>query len=158
MLPSSGITPARRTGAKPEPESRRVRKDRRLSSGVSSGRWSERDARARPWRPPQTQRHSEISTSSPCRPKKTRKLRGETRMGRQSRKYRALSKGHSAATPSPPLVMASSRMWLAAAAKPTPKAAGREQRSQGARAAPNSPMSSAKSREWEKPLCPSRSA
>lgn len=61
----------------------------------------------------QTQRHSEISTSSPCLPKKTRKLRGETRMGRQSRKYRALSKGHSAATPSPPLVMASSRIWLA---------------------------------------------
>ena len=52
MLPSSGITPARRTGAKPEPESRRVRRDRRFSSGASSGRWPERDATARPWRPP----------------------------------------------------------------------------------------------------------
>ena len=56
-----------------------------------------------------------IQIASFCRMPKPRSVKnreattGETRMGRQGRKWRALSKGEKKATPSPPLVMASKR-------------------------------------------------
>lgn len=75
-----------------------------------------------------TQRNSESMTESPRCDRSPLRPNGETRIGRQSQKYRVWSKGQNAATPSPPLVIASSRIWLETARRPTVNPMRREPR------------------------------
>ncbi len=141
--PPCGVFPLR-----PEPRGVQAGQSRRASHRL----------RPAPTQGSQTQRSSEAKTARPLSERRARRLKGETRMGRHAQKCRAGSKGQKAATPSPPLVMASRRIWLATAKRPTPKAITRPPRSLGARSAPTSPMITAKRRECEKPRCPKRSA
>ena len=103
----------------------------------------------------QIQMNSEARISPPRPEKNPFTPIGETSMTREGRKNLRLENGLKNATPRPPVVIASSRPWDAAATKTTVNTVPGRERSRPENGTASSASRAAKVREWVKPRCPS---
>ena len=101
--------------------------------------------------------NSESNTTTPRPLKKLFKANGDTLIGRQGKKYLVLSSGQNQATPRPPLVMASKKIWLTTAPLKTKNATQRLARSHGAKIKPITPSERANAKLCDAPRCPKTS-